>query len=83
MDDLVTGAEDEDQAYEEFTKSKEILKDGGFNLQNFSSNSMLLQARVDGDKDTQAVNPPQGSPHVLESEETYSSATLAPDSKCT
>ena len=38
---------------------------------------MLLQARMDGDKDTQAVNPPQGSPRVLESEETYSSATLA------
>ena len=39
---------------------------------------MLLQARGDGDKDTQAVNPLQGSLRVLESEETYSSATLAP-----
>ena len=30
VDDLVTGAEDEEQAYQLFTTSREILKDGGY-----------------------------------------------------
>lgn len=38
VDDLVTGAEDDERAHQEFVKSKEILKEGGFNLRKFCSN---------------------------------------------
>lgn len=73
VDDLVTGAEDEDQAYQMFVQSKKMLKDGGFNLRKFCSNSLLLQAKVDGDQGTQSPSQPRKS---AESDETYASSTL-------
>ena len=50
VDAIVTGVEEEEQAFQLFTKSKEILKEGGFNLRKFYSNSTLLQMKVDGQK---------------------------------
>ena len=49
VDDLATGAEDEEQAFQMFTMSKEILKEAGFNLRKFYSSSAALQARVNTD----------------------------------
>ena len=46
VDDLVTGAEDEEQAYELFVSSKMILREGGFNLRKFNSNCASLQSRI-------------------------------------
>ena len=75
VDDLVTGAEDEERAYQLFMKSKEMLKDGGFNLRKFCSNSVALQARVD--PKTYFTEHPLLRPiEVLE--ETYTSSTLGP-----
>lgn len=39
VDDLTSGAEDEEQAFQMFTMSKEILKEAGFNLRKFYSNA--------------------------------------------
>ena len=52
VDNLVTRAGDEDQAYQLFVQLK-MLKEGGFNLRKFFSNSLLLQVRVDGDQGNQ------------------------------
>ena len=49
VDDLASGAEDEEQAHQMFPVSKKILEEAGFNLQKFYSNSATLQARVDSD----------------------------------
>ena len=43
VDDLITGAEDKEQAYQLFMHSKMMLKDGGFILRKFTSNSLSLQ----------------------------------------
>ena len=80
VDDLASGAEDEEQAFEMFTLSKEILKEAGFNLRKFYSNSAALQARVNPDTDkvnhlTNENSKPE-SAAVEELEETYSSSTI-------
>ena len=48
IDDIVTGADNEEEAFQLFTESREILKERGFNLWKFCSNSTLLQMKVDG-----------------------------------
>ena len=79
VDDLIFGADDEDEAGQMFLQAKEILKDGGFNLRKFHSNSALVQARVDP---TASSEPSFHGPGLtVESEETYTSSTLGPGQK--
>ena len=47
VDDVSFGADDDDNAYELYTKSKRILRKGGFNLRKFVTNSTTLQQRID------------------------------------
>jgi hypothetical protein len=51
VDDVVTGASDEDQAYALYETSKKVLKEGGFHLRKFCTNSTFLQMRLDSDKE--------------------------------
>lgn len=44
---MVTGASDEQGAFTLYETSKAILKEGGFNLRKFCSNSSLLQMLID------------------------------------
>ena len=46
VDDLVTGACSEDDAYQLYSSAKEVLKTGAFNLRKFSSNSSGLQEKI-------------------------------------
>ena len=46
---MASGAEDEEQALQIFTMSKEILKEAGFNLRKLYSNSAALQAKINPD----------------------------------
>ena len=41
------GADDDDNAYELYMKSKHILRKGGFNLRKFVTSSTTLQQRID------------------------------------
>jgi len=47
VDDVSFGASDDDSAFELYVKSKAILREGGFNLRKFVTNSTLLQQRID------------------------------------
>jgi hypothetical protein len=49
VDDVVTSAESEEEAYELYTQSKELLKQARFDLRKFASNSRNLQIRVDSE----------------------------------
>ena len=69
MDDVIAGGETEDEAFELYLQSKQILREDGFNLRKFLTNSRHLQELIDL-KETQHT----GSP--LEDEPTYSEATL-------
>ena len=77
VDDIVTGASDEDQAYHIYQASKEILKEGGFNLRKFCSNSAMLQMRIDVDEAC-GQQPASTTTHTEEAEETYISSILGP-----
>ena len=46
VDDVIFGAEDNDKAFELYSKSKQRLAEGGFNLRRFSTNSPDLRARI-------------------------------------
>ena len=48
VDDVVSGAQDEEGAEGFYMESKEILKEGGFNLRKFVTNSNALQQKIDG-----------------------------------
>ena len=47
VDDVVTGANTEDDAYQLYLESKEILSQASFNLRKFRSNSPHLQDWID------------------------------------
>lgn len=47
VDDVVSGASDEEEAFKLYTNSKRILKKAAFNLQKFKTNSQSLQQRID------------------------------------
>ncbi len=66
VDDIVTGADNEEDALQLFTTSKEILKEGGFHLRKFCSNSTLLQMKVECQETLDKSAP----------DETYTSTTL-------
>ena len=54
VDDVVTGASTEEEALQLYTDSKEILKDGAFNLRKFRTNSQSLQLKINA-----AANQPE------------------------
>ena len=76
VDDVVTSAKSEEQAYELYMKAKELLKQAGFNLRKFASSSRSLQLKVASEE--------LGSSTVSDLEEpneTYSDATLGTNQK--
>lgn len=70
MDDVASGANDEQQAYNLYKNAKET---GGYNLRKFVSNSAPLQTKVDEEEqpaDTPNLKEPVGV------QEMYSKSTL-------
>ena len=47
VDDIITGAKMENEAFELYAQSKGIFRQGGFNLRKFLTNSETLQTRID------------------------------------
>lgn len=67
VDDIMSGGHTEDEAFDLYTESKRIFREGGFNLRKFLTNSRRLQERINlQERD----NSPQ------QHEQTYSEATL-------
>ena len=69
MDDIITGGETEEEAFELYVQSKQIFQEGGFNLKKFLTNSKHLQEQIDL-KETQCTS------SLSRDEPTYSEATL-------
>ena len=46
VDDIVSGANSEEEAFEFFTQAKELFRRGGFNLWKFLTNSKELQLKI-------------------------------------
>ena len=70
VDDLTSGDSDVDGTFEFYVKSKLRLKDGGFNLRKFITNSEELRARI------------RNNETLLSREEETQSANAAGDEQC-
>lgn len=75
VDDVVGGADTEEQAYQFYKRSKQMLAAGSFNLRKFVSNLPSLQAKVE-----QEEPPNRPTPLLPDSaepfDETYAGASL-------
>ena len=61
VDDLTTGADSEEEAYSVYVEAKEILKEGGFNLRKFHTNSTTLQQKIDAIENPESDQSPDPS----------------------
>ena len=66
VDDVVCGAKKDEDAYHLFLQSKQNLREGGFNLRKFITNSKVLQHQIDQVEEI----------HQLVEEENYTQITL-------
>ena len=73
VDDLVSGASTTDEAFHLYSKSKACLKEGGFNLRQFVSNSPELQEKIDLAEGVPVV---KSCNNVSVEDESYSRATF-------
>ena len=71
VDDVVFGAEDEDSAYKLYLESKQILRNGSFNLRKFITNCPSLQDRINKAEGTETSSQAEG---ILD--ETFAKTTL-------
>ena len=69
VDDIIAGGETEEEAFELYAQSKQIFREGGFNLRKFLTNSRQLQERINL-KETQYTS------SSSQDEPTYSETTL-------
>ena len=71
VDDLISGSQTEEEALQLYLQSKDILKQGGFNLRKFLTNSECLQLRIKELENT--------SDHIGNevNQDTYAKCTLA------
>ena len=73
VDDIMTGSQTEEQAYQLYTGVKTLLKTGVFNLRKLSTNVSSLQARSDSEESVYLSNTAKSN----ESMEKFSQATLS------
>ena len=76
VDDIVSGAQSKDEAFELYAQAKSIFWDGAFNLRKFVSNSASLQQRIDLAEQEFTSGPPRlpADDHALD--ESFVGATL-------
>ena len=72
VDDVMTGSQSKEQAYELYTRAKNLLKTGAFNLRKFTTNLSTLQARIDAEESVHLHD----SSLAVGATETFSQATL-------
>lgn len=75
VDDIVSGADSEDEAFELYAQAKELFRRGGFNLRKFLTSSKELQQRID-----QAEEIPKQAASPDPSTDTYAQTVLGTQS---
>ena len=75
VDDVVFGADSEENAFSLYKESKDVLRSGGFNLRKFVTNSPSLQEKIDQmERMPEVLESREGRPTHLD--ETYAKLTL-------
>lgn len=85
VDDLVTGAESVENAFQIYKKSKKMLAEGGFNLRKWSSNSCRLLEEIKNSETTQespSVNQVKVEDTATEDVESYAKSTMGLGNSC-
>ena len=81
VDDIASGANDEGRGYEFYSNSKMVLKDGGFNLRKFVTNSSDLQKKIYENERLLQLPPTDHSLNDEEESESYTKFTLGTTQK--
>ena len=81
VDDVVTGANNEDEAHELYHTAKTLLKKGGFNLRKFTSNSLILRSAINREENPH-LQPATVPASPSDVDDTYASITLGSSEKC-
>ena len=76
VDDIVFGADSEEDAYELYSRSKHMLKEGSFNLRKFATNVLSLQQKIDQEEELTATEHVAKDQHTGQLDESYAQATL-------
>ena len=76
VDDVIFGADTEEEAYELYRSSKELMSHGQFNLQKFVMNIQSLQSHINAQENVPMRPSNADLPTVEASEETYAETTF-------
>ena len=81
VDDVVAGADSEEEALRLYADAKEVFSHGSFNLRKFLSNSLEVQSQIDQREATVAASFTGSSPSITiePSDESFSEVTLPTD----
>ena len=72
VDDLVTGEESEEEAFELYSKSKETMCRGGSNLRKWKTNSRVVQDMINRSNDCATQTPvTKGTKAIIEKDKSY------------
>ena len=74
VDDIVTGADSDEAAFNLYMQTKDMFRSGGFNLRKFLTNSKELQQRIDHSEGMQHAK--SDIPKFSYSDETYAQVML-------
>jgi hypothetical protein len=80
VDDLVSGAQNDEKAFQIYKQSKEIMSTGGFNLRKWHSNSRSLMNSINALEDKVVSSSPDNQPGVIEEDLSYAKESIAQES---
>ena len=83
VDDIVTGADTDAEAFQLYVDAKEILRQGSFNLRKFVSSSCNLQEQIDiRERSLTHPNPEPSPPSTVQAtEESFAETTIPTDTE--
>ena len=73
VDDVIFGADCEDDAYELYLTSKQVMAEGGFNLRKYITNSVILEQRINDKERDATFNTERGQ---IKEDKTYTKHLL-------
>ena len=79
VDDVISGAQDDDSTFELYLKSKKRLSEGGFNLRKFITNSSNLRTRMNRNEMEILLEKPESICRRNIDDRSYSKITLGSD----
>ena len=83
VDDLISGAQNDDKAFDIYKDAKKIMLDGGFNLRKWNSNSGTLVERVANAEKRVKENATIKRESVMEEDLSYAKTSIGLNSNAT